>query len=109
MLKERDFKYVVSGNELSPLHVVYAAAECMIDEETKTHISDAIGMYDVWHAAHKRNEYRSWIGEKCIEHFCEIWRIELRTSTTMTSLHIKNDNHLTTTRRLLQFDCLPKM
>ena len=49
MPKHRDYKYVVSGNELSPLRVVYADAECYIEPETKTHMPGAIGVYDVWH------------------------------------------------------------
>ena len=69
MPREKEFGYVVSGNELSPLHVVYADAECFINEE-KAHMPGAIGMYDVWHVGHEeKNEYKSWVGEECVVDF----------------------------------------
>ena len=70
MPSERDYKYSSLGHELSPLRVVYADAECYIEQETQTHMPAAFAMYDVWHDEYAdRNSYKAWEGEDCVEGF----------------------------------------
>ena len=70
MPKERDYMYTNLGDELSPLRVVYADAECYIEPETQTHMPAAFGLYDVWHEQFAdRCSYKSWDGEGCVEDF----------------------------------------
>ena len=64
------YTYLSSGFELSPLRVVYADSECLIESETETHVPAAFGMLDVWHAdTGCRSSYKSWCGEDCVISF----------------------------------------
>ena len=72
MPENKEFNYKASGHELSPLRVLYADAECFIEEETKTHLPAAIGFYEVWHSNHhqqNRSKVTSYVGDDCIQNF----------------------------------------
>ena len=74
MPKERDYSYVISGKELSPLKVIYADSECYIDpSDGYTHKPLAIAAYEVWHNDHKQRQescrIMEWEGDQCIVNF----------------------------------------
>ena len=70
MPAECEYKYKSLGNELSPIRVVYADAECYIDKDTEAHVPAAVGMYDAWHVDSACvSKYKSWCGEDCVTNF----------------------------------------
>ena len=70
MPKEKEYSFKSFGQELNPLRVVYADAECYIEPETQSHQPAAIACYEVWHPfLNKTSDVISWQGEQCIESF----------------------------------------
>ena len=73
MPEKKEFCHSAFGHELSPLRVLYADAECIIEEETKAHLPAAIGLYEVWHPHHAKkqnqNKVITYVGEDCILKF----------------------------------------
>ena len=73
MPERKEYCHKSFGHELSPLHVLYADAECYIEKESKAHLPAAIGFYEVWHPHHankqKQNKIITYEGEDCILKF----------------------------------------
>ena len=69
MPKEINFGYKESGDELSPLRVIYADIECFI--ENGVHKPAAIACYEVWHYHfnNSKNKMHVWEGKDCILDF----------------------------------------
>lgn len=85
-----EYKYASLGNELSPLRVVYADAECFIEKETNIHVPAAVGMYDAWHKdSGCCGNYKAWQGEDCV----------LKFLTELESMVKEQFQHSTMTRK----------
>ena len=66
------FQYLETGNELSPVCVLYCDIECYIEEDTQRHMPAAIACLEKWHSGvshEKADEMHVWSGENCIVNF----------------------------------------
>ena len=89
------FQYLETGNELSPVCVLYCDIECYIEEDTQRHMPAAIACLEKWHSGVSHaDEMHVWSGENCIVNFLRFVTGKLSCFTIRKINLVKNQCHI---------------